>query len=94
MRILSHIKKIQLYPGNRDFYTLVIEGKAEERGSIFYSTILVALIKPDKSLILWTHSYQDWQRLENFPMALFNISFLSPSDNLIFKFFINSCSHS
>lgn len=77
---------IHSYLANRDFpikkvYILVIEGKSEERGSIFYPAILPALIKPDKFLGLCIPSHQDWQRLEKSPMPLCNISFLSLMPN-------------
>lgn len=73
-------KVLHFYPADKDFpikkiYTLVIEGKSEERGSIFYPTIIAALIKPDKFLGLWIPSHQDWERLEKSPVPLCNISF-------------------
>jgi len=57
-------KVLQFYLVNTDFpikniYTLVIEGKPEERGNIFHPIILAALIKPDQFLGLWIPSHQD-----------------------------------
>lgn len=81
---------MHFYLANKDLpikriYTLIIEGKTQDKSSIFYPAILDDVIKPDKFLGLWIPSHHHWQRLEKSPIPLCNISFLSPNAKLILK---------